>query len=142
MKTTLLSMALACATAGASASAPFAGVPEPLGSHLGMHQVKAASWNNGVLRVQLPNPAVSELVYYTFIYHGICAEQWHQPAVFNKMGLVRVEVLDAAGAKGFAFVGDAAVCAEMGNMGKKFGSFIGERTSKCEAGQCAGGKRQ
>lgn len=142
MKTAFLSMVLACATAGASAATTFAGVPEPLGSTLGMHQVKAASWKNGVLRVQLQKNEVSELVYYTFVYHGVCSEQWHKPEAFNKMGLVRAEVLDATGAKGFAFDGDAAVCAEMGNMGKKFGNFIGERTSKCEAGQCTGGKRQ
>lgn len=141
MKTAILSMALACTALGASAATPFAGVPEPLGSSLGMHQVKAASWNNGVLRVQLEKKEVSELVYYTFVYHGVCAEQWHKPAAFNKMGLVRAEVLDAAGAKGFAFDGDAAVCADMGNMGKKFGNFIGERTTRCEAGQCTGGKR-
>ncbi|TXH86726.1 MAG: hypothetical protein E6Q78_16465 [Rhodoferax sp.] len=137
MKSAMLSMALACATVGAAAAAPFAGVPEPLGGSLGMHQVKEATWKNGVLRVQLQKAEVSELVYYTFIYHGICAEQWHKPEAFNKMGLTRTEVLDATGAKGFAFDGDAAVCAEMGSMGKRFGNFIGERTSKCEAGACA-----
>jgi len=130
-------MVLACATAGASAATSFAGVPVPLGSFLGMHQVKEASWKNGVLRVQLQKAEVSELVYYTFIYHGVCSEQWHKPEAFNKMGLARVEVLDAAGAKGFAFDGDAAVCAEMGSMGKKFGDFIGGRSSRCEAGACA-----
>lgn len=137
MRTTLLTMALACAMVGASATTPFAGVPEPLGSYLGLHQVKTATWKEGVLRVQLQKAELSELVYYTFIYHGVCAEQWHKPAAFDKMGLVRVEVLDAAGAQGFAFDGDAATCAEMGNMGKKFGLFIGERTRKCAAGICA-----
>jgi hypothetical protein len=141
MKTAFLTMALACATFGASAATPIAGVPEPLGSSLGMHQVKDASWKNGVLRVQLQKAEISELVYYTFIYHGICAEQWHKPAAFNQMGLVRTEVFGATGVNGFAFDGDAAVCAEMGNMGKKFGKFIGERTTRCEAGQCTGGKR-
>lgn len=137
MKTAIVSLALASAAVGATAATSFAGVPEPLGSFLGMHQVKEASWKDGVLRVKLQKTEVSELVYYTFVYHAVCSEQWHKPEAFNKMGLVRAEVLDAAGAKGFAFDGDAAVCAEMGSMGKKFGNFIGERTSKCEAGTCA-----
>ena len=113
MQAAFLSLVLASATFAASAATPFAGVPEPLGSSLGMHQVKEASWKNGVLRVQLQKSEVSELVYYTFVYHGVCSEQWHKPEAFNKMGLVRAEVFDAAGAKGFAFDGDAAVCAEM-----------------------------
>lgn len=137
MKRIIIACILGSAAAWSLAAAPLPNVPEPLNKSLTSHGVKSAAWDKGVLRVQLDKPAVSELVYSTFIYHGICAEQWRSTAAFNKMGLTRVEVLDAAGTQGYAFDGDAAVCAEMGNLGKKFGVFIGERTSKCEAGRCA-----
>ncbi len=141
MKKTMLVCLFAGTTAAALAAAPFAGVPEPLGKSLGMHSVQSATMQGGVLRVQLNKPVLTELTYYTFVYHGICAEQWHSPTAFKQMGLKRVEVLDAAGVQGFAFDGDTSTCAEMGNLGKKFGVFIGERTTRCDAGQCTGGKR-
>lgn len=55
------------------------------------------------------------------------------------MGLQRVEVLDASGA-GYAFDGDTQTCAEMGQMGKNFRSFISARTMPCNGGRCAGKK--
>lgn len=136
MRKSLCAVVLGLVGLTGAMAAPVAGVPEPLGSYLGLHHVKQAAMKDGVLRVQLEKAAVSELTYFTFIYHGICAEQWRKPAAFNAMGLKRVEVLDAAGASGFAFDGDAAVCAEMGNMGKKYGDFIRERTSACQMGKC------
>lgn len=136
MKNGWMAAMLAWAVGSAAVAAPLAGIPEPLGSYLGMHQVKQASMKDGLLRVQLDKTDVSELTYFTFIYHGICAEQWRKPAAFNAMGLQRVEVFDAAGAKGFAFSGGDAVCAEMGNLGKKYGDFIRQRSTVCQAGQC------
>ncbi|MDT8992280.1 hypothetical protein RQP54_15515 [Curvibacter sp. APW13] len=136
MKKRLFAALLLSAAWSAQASAPLSGVPEPLGSYLGAHQVKQAAMKDGVLRVQLEKADVSELSYFTFIYHGICAEQWRKPAAFNAMGLKRVEVFDAAGAKGFAFDGDSAICAEMGSMGMKYGDFIRQRSTACQAGKC------
>lgn len=112
-------------------------VPEPLNHSLGSHGTKSAAMDGGTLRVVLNKPVLTELTYYTFIYHAICAEQWRAPEPFAKMGLKRVEVLDAAGAAGFAFDGDAATCADMGQMGKNFRTFISQRTAQCAAGRCA-----
>lgn len=112
-------------------------VPEPLNHSLRSEGTKSASMEGGVLRVILNKPALSELAFFSFIYHDICAEQWRKPESFAKMGLKRVEVLDAAGVAGFAFDGDTATCADMGQMGKNFRTFIGQRTSKCEAGRCS-----
>lgn len=126
---------------GCFASVVFAGpvltnVSEPLSHSLRSDATKSAVMDAGVLRVILNKPTVSELVFYTFIYHDICAEQWRKPEQFAKAGLKRVEVLDAGGATGFAFDGDAATCAEMGQMGKNFRTFIGQRTTQCEGGRC------
>lgn len=132
---------LCCSAVLAWAGTDFKNVPALLEKSLGMHSVKNAAMEAGVLRVALHKTTLTELTYSTFIYHGICAEQWRSPEKFAKYGITRVEVLDAAGAAGFAFDGDAATCADMGQMGKNFGTFIGQRTSKCAAGQCAAGKR-
>lgn len=133
----IVALLLGCSFAVAWAGTDFKNVPEPLQKTLGMHGVKNAAMEAGVLRVALHKTALTELTYSTFVYHGICADQWRNPEKFAKFGITRVEVLDAAGADGFAFDGDAATCADMGQMGKKFSSFIGERTSKCTAGVCA-----
>lgn len=124
---------LAMATVGA---AELKNVPEPLNKALHSHGTKSAAMNEGTLRVVLDKPALTELTYYTFIYHSICAEQWRAPEPFAKMGLKRVEVLDAAGAAGFAFDGDAATCAAMGQMGMNYRTFISQRTTPCAAGRC------
>lgn len=115
-------------------------VPEPLNKSLRSEGTKSAAMDGGVLRVVLNKPVLSELAFFTFIYHDVCAEQWRKPEPFAKMGLKRVEVLDAAGTDGFAFDGDTATCADMGQMGKNFRTFIGQRTSKCEAGRCGSTK--
>lgn len=126
-----------CMAMVAIAGTELKNVPEPLNKSLVSHGIQSAAMDGSVLRVVLNKPVLTELTYFTFIYHGICAEQWRSPQTFAKMGLRRVEVLDAAGAAGFAFDGDSATCADMGQMGKNFRTFIGERTTKCEAGRCA-----
>lgn len=127
---------LGCMAVAAFAGAELSKVPAPLNQSLASHSTKSAAMDGGVLRVVLNKPALTELAFFTFIYHDICAQQWRQPESFAKMGLKRVEVLNAAGADGFAFDGDAAVCADMGQMGKNYRTFIGQRTAKCEAGRC------
>ncbi len=111
-------------------------VPEPLGKTLGSHGTKSAAMEGGTLRVVLDKAALTELTYFTFIYHSICAEQWRSPETFAKMGLKRVEVLNAGGTDGFAFDGDAATCAAMGQMGMNYRTFISQRTTPCAAGRC------
>lgn len=127
---------MGCLAMVAYADTDLKNVPEPLNPSLRSHGTRSAAMDGGVLRVRLDKPVLTELGYFTFIYHGICAEQWRNPEKFARMGLTRVEVLDAAGAAGFAFSGDAATCADMGQMGKNFRTFISQRTTPCEAGRC------
>lgn len=131
-----IALGLGCLAMATVTAADIKNVPEPLIKSLRSHGTKSAAMDAGVLRVVLDKPALTELTYYTFIYHSICAEQWRAPEPFAKMGLKRVEVLDATGATGFAFDGNAATCADMGQMGKNFRTFISQRTAKCEAGRC------
>lgn len=132
-----IALGLGCMAIAAFAGTDLKNVPEPLNRSLTSHGTNSAAMDGGVLRVVLNKPVLTELTYFTFIYHGICAEQWRAPEKFATMGLTRVEVLDASGAAGFAFEGTAATCADMGQMGKSFGTYIGQRTSRCEAGRCA-----
>jgi hypothetical protein len=98
--------------------------------------LKSVQLDNGVMRLQMDKPVVTELVYSTFIFHNICAEQWHNPEQFAKLALTRVELLNATGAQGFAFDARGDVCVQMGQLGKNFRTFIGQRTVQCEAGTC------
>jgi hypothetical protein len=127
---------MGCLAMVAYAGTELKNVPEPLRKSLGSHGTKSATMEGGTLRVVLDKAALTELTYYTFIYHNICADQWRAPEPFAKMGLKRVEVLDAASAAGFAFDGDAATCADMGQMGKNYRTFISQRTTPCTAGRC------
>ena len=127
---------MGCLAMVAYAGTELKNVPEPLRKSLGSHGTKSAAMEGGTLRVVLDKAALTELTYYTFIYHNICADQWRAPEPFAKMGLKRVEVLDAASAAGFAFDGDAATCADMGQMGKNFRVAISQRTTPCAAGRC------
>ena len=70
------------------------------------------------------------------VFHNICAEQWHHPDQFAKLALAKVELLNASGQQGYAFDARGDVCVQMGQLGKKFGAFIAQRTVQCEAGVC------
>ena len=111
-------------------------LPAPLNKSLRGNAIKSAQLDNGVLRLQMDKPAVSELVYSTFVFHNICAEQWHHPDQFAKLALAKVELLNASGQQGYAFDARGDVCVQMGQLGKKFGAFIAQRTVPCEAGVC------
>jgi len=129
-----------CASAActlALAGVQFTNVPPALHKSLGNHSLQAAQLDGqGVLRVRMHKPVVSELVYATFIYNGICAEQWRQPEHFAALALTRVEVFDASAAEGFAFDARGDICVQMGQMGKNYRTLIGQRSVACSAGRC------
>lgn len=130
-----------CASAACTlvfAEVQFTNVPEPMHKPLKNHNLKSAQLDSkGVLRVQINKPVVSELAYSTFIFNGICAEQWRNPARFATLALMRVEVFNAAAAQGFAFNATGDICTQMGHMGKNIHALIAERTVSCTAGACA-----
>lgn len=127
---------IGAASALAFAATEFKNVPEPLHKSLGNHGLKTAQLDKGVLRLQMDKPVITELLYSSFIFNGICAEQWRNPERFATLALTRVELLDAAGAQGFAFDAKGDACVQMGEMGKNFRAFISERTVACNAGVC------
>lgn len=132
----ILVLLISAASALAFAGTEFKNVPEPLHKSLGNHGLKSAQLDKGVLRVQMDKPVVTELMYATFIYNGICAEQWRNPSRFATLALTRVEVLDASATHGFAFDAREDICVEMGQMGKNFRTLINARTVVCNAGAC------
>ena len=84
----------------------------------------------------MDKPEVSELVYSTFVFHSVCSQQWRHPQEFAGLGLTRAELLNATGTQGFAFDARGDVCAQMGEMGKNFRTFIAQRTVACAGGSC------
>ncbi len=132
----LLALLVSAACTLAVAETALKHMPAPLQNSLRGNALKSAQLDNGVLRLQMDKPEVSELVYSTFIFHNICAEQWHRPEEFAKLALTKVELLNASGNQGYAFDARGDVCAQMGQLGKKFGAFIAQRTVQCEAGVC------
>ncbi|WP_119966420.1 hypothetical protein [Simplicispira lacusdiani] len=133
----LLALLIGTVSTLAIAAAPeFKNVPAPLQKSLSHHGLKTAQLDNGVLRLQMDKPEVSELVYTTFIYHGICAEQWRSPERFTGVNLARVELLNTNATQGYAFDARGDVCVQMGQMGKNYRTFINQYTVKCEGGTC------
>lgn len=130
-----LLLGAACALAAAGET-QFKNVPAQLQKSLRGNALKSASLDNGVLRLQMDKPEVSELVYGTFVFHNVCAEQWHHPEQFAQWALARVELLNATGTQGYAFDARGDVCEQMGRLGKNFRTFIAQRTVKCDAGTC------
>ncbi len=128
---------MACAASTlALADTAYMNVPPLLHKSIQAGGVTAAQFDGGVLRAQLGKSEVSELVYGTFIFHNICAKEWYEPQQFARLGLSRVELLNAAGNQGFAFDARGDVCTEMGKLGKNFRSFIGQHTVACTASGC------
>ena len=132
----LLPLLLAGACTLTLAEPAFQNVPEVLHKPLLGNGLTAARMQQGVLQLQLGKPEVTELVYNTFVFHNICAQQWHDPAQFARLGLTRVELFNAAGTQGFAFDARGDVCEEMGKLGKNFRTFIGKYTQACSASTC------
>ncbi|WP_027995220.1 hypothetical protein [Simplicispira psychrophila] len=131
-----LALLISAASTLAIAGVEFKNVPEPMHKPLSNHGLKSAQLDNGVLRVQINKPVVNELVYSNFIVHGICAEQWRNPARFATLGLTRVEALDASGTQGFAFDARGGICEQMGVMGQNVRTLINQRSVVCNAGVC------
>ena len=131
-----LALLIGVASSLAFAGTEFKNVPETLQKSLQGNSLKTAQLDNGVLRLQMDKPLVSELVYSTFVYYNICAVQWNHPEQFAQIALKRVELIDAAGAQGFAFDARGDVCVQMGKMGKNFRTFIAQYSVKCDAGTC------
>lgn len=137
---TLSALLLAAAPALALAQPQFTNVPEGLHKPLLGNGLKSAQMHQGVLRLQVDKPQLSELVYSSFIFHSICAGQWRNPQQFASYGLARVEMLNASGAEGYAFDARGEVCAQMGRMGQNYRQLIAQHTTPCQAGACAAAK--
>ena len=127
---------LCTASTLALADGEFKNVPPLLQKALHGNALKGAQFDGGVLRVQMNKPEVSELVYATFVFHSVCAQQWRHPQEFAQLGLTRAELVNAPGTQGFAFDARGDVCAQMGEMGKNFRTFIAQRTVACQGGSC------
>ena len=134
MKHHLLALVACATTTLAWANPDFKNVPPSMQKSL--HGISAAQFDGGVLRAQMNKPEVTELVYNTFVFHNICAQQWHDPAQFARLGLTRVELFNAAGTQGFAFDARGDICQRMGQMGQNYRSVIQQRTAVCSSGQC------
>ena len=132
----LLALLIVAASTLALAAPEFKNVPAPLQKSLAHHGLKTAQLDNGVLRLQMDKPEITELVYSTFIYHGFCAEQWRSPERFAGVPLSRVELLNTNSTQGFAFEVRGDVCVQMGQMGKNYRTLIGQHTVKCDGGTC------
>jgi len=132
----LLALLVGAACTLAHADVEFKNVPAPLQKSLMHHGLKSAQLDNGVLRLQMDKPEISELVYTTFVYHGVCAEQWRSPERFTNVTLNRVELLNTNANQGYAFDARGDVCVQMGQMGKNYRTFINQYTVKCDGGTC------
>ena len=132
----LLALLIGAASTLALAAPEFKNVPAPLQKSLAHHGLKTAQLDNGVLRLQMDKPEISELVYSTFIYHGFCAEQWRSPERFAGVPLSRVELLNTNSTQGYAFEVRGDVCVQMGQMGKNYRTLISQHTVKCDGGTC------
>jgi len=133
---TLLALLIVSASTLAEAAPEFKNVPAPLQKSLSHHGLKSAELDQGMLRLRMDKPEISELVYATFVYHGICAEQWRSPERFVGVNLARVELLNTNATQGYAFDARGDVCVQMGQMGKNYRTLINQHTARCEGGAC------
>ena len=132
----LLALLLAACSHWAVAGPDYQNVPPGLQKALHGNGIKSAQMGQGVLRLQVNKPEVSELVYATFVFHSICGDQWRHPAQFADYGLKRVEMLNADASQGFAFDARGDVCVQMGQLGKNYRSFIGQYSAVCTSAGC------
>ena len=105
-------------------------LPAPLNKSLRGNAIKSAQLDNGVLRLQMDKPAVSELVYSTFVFHNICADggttptsspNWHWPG----------GTAQRVSQQGYAFDARGDVCVQMGQLGRSLAPSL--RSARCRA---------
>lgn len=135
---------IACLLAGvctaAVAGLEFKNIPENLQKPLqGNALTQAQMDEQGVLRLHMGKPVISELEYTNFIFQGLCAEQWRNPQRFASWAITKVELLNEQGQQGYAFDARGDVCEELGHSGQAGQNYrkkITERTVTCQQGRC------
>lgn len=127
---------LASTSTLAVAEPNFESVPQVLHKSLLGNSLKTAQMHQGVLRLHMDKPQVSELTYSSFIFHSICAEQWRHPKEFAQMALTRVELFNTDASQGHAFDARGDVCERMGKMGQNYRNIITQNTMACAANAC------
>ncbi|SDM48044.1 hypothetical protein SAMN05428957_106181 [Oryzisolibacter propanilivorax] len=138
MKPFLSALLLAACAPLALAQQPptFTDVPPSLQKALQGHGLRSAQLDGGTLRLVSGKPQVSELAFASFVFHGICAHQWRQPAEFARWQLARVQLLDASGQQGYAFDARGDVCQRLGERAQNYHALIQRHTQACAAGAC------
>ena len=113
----------ACLLAGictlASAELVVKNLPQSLERPLQGNGLLAAEMDaQGVLHLRSKKATISELDYNNFVMHGLCSEQWRDPARFAAWNLGKVELLAVDGDHGqaHAAVGDAVAEDDVGEL--------------------------
>ena len=135
---------LACLLAGictlASAELVVKNLPPSLERPLQGNGLLAAEMDaQGVLHLRSKKATISELDYNNFVMHGLCSEQWRDPARFASWNLGKVELLAVDGQQGYAFDASGDVCEQLGRCGQPGQNFrkrVAERPPGCQQGQC------
>lgn len=136
---------LACLLVGvctfASADLTFKNIPPSLERPLKGNGLAAAEMDaQGVLRLRSNKAAITELDYNNFVMHGLCSEQWRDPARFASWHLGTVQLLAVDGQQGYAFDASGDVCEQLGRFGQPGQNYrkrVAERTTVCQQGQCS-----
>ena len=135
---------LACLLAGictlASAELVVKNLPPSLERPLQGNGLLAAEMDaQGVLHLRSKKATISELDYNNFVMHGLCSEQWRDPARFASWNLGKGELLAVDGQQGYAFDASGDVCEQLGRFGQPGQNYrkrVAERTTVCQQGQC------
>ena len=111
---------LACLLAGictlASAELVVKNLPPSLERPLQGNGLLAAEMDaQGVLHLRSKKATISELDYNNFVMHGLCSEQWRDPARFASWNLGKVELLAVDGQQGYVFDASGDVCEQLGH---------------------------
>jgi len=124
----------------AMADLTFKNIPESLQRPLLGNALASAEMDaQGVLHLRSNKPVISELEYNNFVMHGLCSEQWRNPARFAAWNLSIVELWAADGQQGYAFDASGDVCEQLGKFGQPGQNYrkrVAERTTVCQQGQC------
>src|SRR5574344_1489716 len=112
----LLACLLASICTLASAELVVKNLPPSLERPLQGNGLLAAEMDaQGVLHLRSKKATISELDYNNFVMHGLCSEQWRDPARFASWNLGKVELLAVDGQQGYVFDASGDVCEQLGH---------------------------
>lgn len=119
-------------------------IPEKLAKNMELIKPKSMSLSDGVLRIVLDKPIVTQEVYKSVLSYGACYSLWKdEKNGWGKSKIQRIEVMNRSEGSGFALIDARKSCEKLGNLPEeKAAEYRNKHTWVCVASSPCRERRQ